>query len=165
MARHIVKFLAGYSRYNKGETAAFDEEKAKQLCAGKSPVAEMVGPVKETSSLSQSVAAVIGSMSTEDIDLLDREREELTLAGKNIADQLASLDRREQELAAGVSGLEDRERDLAARELALTERAREIEAAEVSNADPAPADKAESEASAEAKGKTPGAPPKQGAKS
>lgn len=154
MTRIIVKFLAGYSRYNKGETAAFDEEKAKQLCAGEPPIAQVVGPVKQPT-----------AMTSADIDLLDREREELTLAGKNIADQLASVDRREQELAAGVSGLEDRERDLAARELALTERAREIEAAEVSNADPAPADKAESEASAEAKGKTPGAPPKQGAKS
>ncbi|UWS81070.1 hypothetical protein N1037_08680 [Phaeobacter sp. G2] len=154
MTRIIVKFLAGYSRYNKGETAAFDEEKAKQLCAGKSPVAEMVGPVKQPT-----------AMTSADIDLLGREREELTLAGKNIADQVASVERREQELAAGVSGLEDRERDLAARELALAERVSAIEVAEVSNADPAPADKAEGEVSSEAKGKAPGAPPKQGAKS
>jgi hypothetical protein len=154
MTRIIVKFLAGYSRYNKGETAAFDEEKAKQLCAGKPPIAEMVGRVKQPT-----------AMTSADIDLLDREREELTLAGKNIAVQLASVDRREQELAAGVSGLEDREWDLAARELALTEREGAIEDVEVSNADPAPADKTEGEASTEAKGKTPGAPPKQGEKS
>jgi len=31
MTRVLVKFLTGYSRYNKGETAGFDKAKAEQL--------------------------------------------------------------------------------------------------------------------------------------
>jgi hypothetical protein len=135
MTRVLVQFLTGYSRYNKGETAGFDKAKAEQLCSGKAPVARLVGPVKQ--------AAVVTS---EDIDLLDRERQELALAGLNMADQLASVERRE--------------RDLVAREVALIERERELQAAldaggeqiEQVDSDPGPKEKA------------PGAPPKQGAK-
>jgi hypothetical protein len=135
MTRVLVQFLTGYSRYNKGETAGFDKAKAEQLCSGKAPVARLVGPVKQ--------AAVVTS---EDIDLLDRERQELALAGLNMADQLASVERREQ--------------DLVAREVALIERERELQAAldaggeqiEQVDSDPGPKEKA------------PGAPPKQGAK-
>lgn len=147
MTRVLVKFLTGYSRYNKGETAGFDKAKAEQLCSGKAPVARLVGPVKQ--------AAVVTS---EDIDLLDRERQELALAGLNMADQLASVERRERDLAIGLSGLDTREQDLVAREAALIER--ELQAAldaggeqiEQVDSDPGPKEKA------------PGAPPKQGAK-
>lgn len=149
MTRVLVKFLTGYSRYNKGETAGFDKAKAEQLCSGKAPVARLVGPVKQ--------AAVVTS---EDIDLLDRERQELALAGLNMADQLASVERRERDLAIGLSGLDTREQDLVAREVALIERERELQAAldaggeqiEQVDSDPGPKEKA------------PGAPPKQGAK-
>ncbi|MEP1327131.1 hypothetical protein [Pseudophaeobacter sp.] len=146
MARVLVKFRAGYSRYNKGETAAFDEAKAKQLCAGENPVAQVAGPVK--------AAAVLAS---DDIDLLDLEREEIAQAEQNLAEQLAEVEAREW-------GLE-------AREAALTEREKAIETAANSGAVKEPAAKVEDqpaakvEDAAEAKDKAPGAPPKQGAKS
>lgn len=146
MAKVLVKFRTGYSRYNKGETAAFEAAKAEQLCAGENPVAQVVGPVKE--------AAVLAS---DDIDLLELEREEITQAGQNLADQLAEV--------------EARERGLEAREAALTEREKAIETAANSGAAKEPAAKSESQPAApvedvsEAKDKAAGAPPKQGAKS
>jgi uncharacterized protein (DUF3084 family) len=146
MAKVLVKFRTGYSRYNKGETAAFEAAKAEQLCAGKNPVALVVGPVKGPTTLA-----------SEEIDLLDFERKEIAQAGQNLAEQLAEIEAREQ-------GLE-------ARETALAEREKAIETAPISGAEKEPAAKVESQPAApveevaEAKDKAPGAPPKQGAKS
>ena len=160
MTRILVQFLAGYSRYNKGETAGFDEAKAKQLCAGKSPVARLVGPVKHVTALT-----------SEDIDLLESDRQELAQAGENMADQLAIVERREEELQVGLSGLEEREKGLATREAELVKRETELQAAMDAAAEPAslkePAEEPAEEvkAAAEAKEKAAGAPPKQGAKS
>lgn len=152
MARVLVKFLTGYSRYNKGETAGFDEAKANQLCGGKAPVAQLVGPVKQVTALT-----------SEDIDLLESDRQELAQAGVNMAEQLASVERREEELAVGLSGLEERARNLAAREAELVRREIDLQAAldKPAVADPV---KADDEPAAEPKAKAPGAPPKQGAK-
>ncbi|MEQ3671038.1 hypothetical protein [Pseudophaeobacter sp.] len=160
MTRILVQFLAGYSRYNKGETAAFDEKKAKQLCAGASAVARLVGPVKQVTALT-----------SEGIDLLESDRQELAQAGENMADQLASVERREEELLVGLSGLEARARDLAAREAALLGREEELQAAldaaveSVSEEEPAKTPAEQIEPETQGKGKAPGAPPKQGAKS
>ena len=43
MARLLVKFTQGYSRYNKGDTAAFAADVAKKLCEGKGKVAKLMG--------------------------------------------------------------------------------------------------------------------------
>lgn len=160
MTRILVQFNAGYSRYNKGETAGFDETKAKQLCSGASPVARLVGPVKQVTTLT-----------SDEIDLLESDRQELAQAGENMADQLASVERREEELQVGLSGLEERAKDLAAREAALVEREKELQAkldAAVepdSLKEPAKEPGEQAEPAAAAKEKAPGAPPKQGAKS
>jgi hypothetical protein len=146
MAKVLVKFRTGYSRYNKGETAAFEAAKAEQLCAGKNPVALVVGPVKGPTTLA-----------SEEIDLLDFERKEIAQAGQNLAEQLAEIEAREQ-------GVE-------AREAALAEREKAIETAANPDAAKEPAVKSGSEPAApvegvaEVKDKAPGAPPKQGAKS
>lgn len=164
MTRILVQFLAGYSRYNKGETAGFDEAKALQLCAGDSPVARLVGPVKQVTALT-----------SEEIDLLESDRQELAQAGENMADQLAIVERREEDLQVGLSGLEEREKDLAAREEALMQRERALEAGfktfsekdaseeKATQAKAVPAE--EVKPAAETRGKAPGAPPKQGTKS
>lgn len=160
MTRILVQFLAGYSRYNKGETAGFDEAKAKQLCAGKSPVARLVGPVKHVTALT-----------SEDIDLLESDRQELAQAGENMADQLASVERREEELQVGLSGLEEREQELATREAGLVKREKELQAALDAAGEPSSVKESakepgeQAEPAAAAKEKAPGAPPKQGAKS
>lgn len=160
MTRILVQFIAGYSRYNKGETAGFDEAKALQLCAGDSPVARLVGPVKQVTALT-----------SEEIDLLESDRQELAQAGENMADQLASVERREEELQVGLLGLEERAKDLAAREAALVEREKELQAAldaaveAASEEEPAKEPAEEDKPAAAAKEKAPGAPPKQGAKS
>lgn len=160
MTRILVQFLAGYSRYNKGETAGFDEAKAKQLCAGASPVARLVGPVKQVTALT-----------SEEIDLLESDRQELTLAGQNLAEQLAEIERREGALVTAAAFHDERARELTARELSIAKREIAIDTAPISGAEKEPAAKVEDqpaakvEDAAEAKDKAPGAPPKQGAKS
>jgi uncharacterized protein (DUF3084 family) len=148
MTRVLVQFLTGYSRYNKGETAGFDKAKAEQLCSGKAPVARLVGPVKQV--------AVIGSIVTKDIDSLDREHQELALAGDNLANQLAGLEQREQDLESREAALAEGAQDLAVRVADLLQRERALEAGgepiEQVDSDPGPKEKA------------PGAPPKQGTK-
>jgi chromosome segregation ATPase len=163
MTRVLVQFLTGYSRYNKGETAGFDETKAKQLCAGKAPVARMVGPVKEVTALT-----------SEDIDLLENDRQELALAGDNLANQLASLDQRERDLEARGTALDGRAQHLAEGVAALLKCEQALEAEMKSfaekgvseeNSEQAAADPAEQAKPAPVpKDKAPGAPPKQGAK-
>jgi hypothetical protein len=160
MTKVLVKFRTGYSRYNQGETAAFEAAKAEQLCAGKNPVAQVVGPVKGAS-----------AQSSDSIDLLGLERQELALAGENLGEQLAEIERREENLVNALAFHNECERDLEARELAISEREKAIETAAKSGAEKEPAVKVESQPAApvedvaEAKDKAPGAPPKQGAKS
>ncbi|MCD9148997.1 hypothetical protein [Pseudophaeobacter flagellatus] len=145
MTRVLVQFLIGYSRYNKGETAGFDKAKAEQLCSGKAPVARLVGPVKRAS-----------EQAATDVDLLERDRQELDQANANLADQLADLDQREQDLAVREAALAERELELQAARVTSVKQASEAglskEPAAQAVADPEPKDKA------------PGAPPKQGAK-
>jgi len=43
MARKLVKFTQGYSRYNKGDTAAFAADVARKSCEGKGKVAKLIG--------------------------------------------------------------------------------------------------------------------------
>jgi hypothetical protein len=160
MAKVLVKFRTGYSRYNKGETAAFEAAKAEQLCAGKNPVAQVVGAVKGAA-----------EQSSDGIDLLGLERQELVLAGENLGEQLADLERREEGLVHAMAFCDERARELTARELTIAKREKAIETAPISGAEKEPAAKVESQPAApvegvtEAKDKAPGAPPKQGAKS
>lgn len=49
MTKTLVKFTKGHGRYNKGETAAFDDDDAEKLCKGDNAVATKVGKVKPVS--------------------------------------------------------------------------------------------------------------------
>ena len=181
MAKVLVKFRTGYSRYNQGETAAFEAAKAEQLCAGKNPVAQVVGPVKEDGAEGASaikwglnqgdVQRMIGEQVAKSGDRLDLDRQELTLAGENLAEQLAEIERRENSLVTAAAFHDERARELTARELTISKREKAIETAPNSGAETEPAAKVESQPAApveevaEVKDKAPGAPPKQGAKS
>lgn len=145
MTRVLVQFLTGYSRYNKGETAGFEKAKAEQLCSGKAPVARLVGPVKRAS-----------AQAATDVDLLERDGQELAQANANLADQLVDLDQRERNLAVREAALTERELELQA--------ARAEEVKEAIEAGPSKEAAAQAVVDPEPKGKAPGAPPKQGAK-
>ncbi len=181
MAKVLVKFRSGYSRYNKGETAAFEAAKAEQLCAGKNPVAQVVGPAKEDGAEGASgikwglnqgdLQRMIGEQVAKSGDQLGQERQELVLAGQNLAEQLAEIERREGALITAAAFQDERARELTARELTIAKREKAIEADPNSGAETEPAAKVESQPAdsvedvTEAKGKAPGAPPRQGAKS
>ncbi|UWQ29910.1 hypothetical protein [Leisingera sp. M523] len=140
MPRILVKFRKGYSRYNKGETAAFGEEEARKLCAGKDPVADAVGEVEDGGAkvLAVQLDASAVRRATEEV------RAELKSKARELGDREAVLQQREDEIAT-------REKIVAAKEQAV---------------EGAPADPADAGGSTDSGGKiakASGEPPKQGA--
>ena len=101
MAKKAVTFLSGWSRYNVGETAAFEEAQADNLIALKK--------AKLAKNQPQEVSAPLA------VDLDDRQAEAFKVARAQIASAARDVADRE-------SALDVREADLDAREAALTER-------------------------------------------
>lgn len=110
MARKLVKFLKGYSRYNKGETAGFDEAKAKALEADK--VAVIVGDVKEPVVAGMPALAFKGDGAA---TVAEREAAETRMA-----EMARALSDRDNELSEKEAALAAKEAELNAREGALT---------------------------------------------
>ncbi|MBT3142910.1 hypothetical protein KL867_17715 [Ruegeria litorea] len=110
MARKLVKFLAGYSRYNKGETAAFDAGHARKLCAGPSPAAIMVGDATEPAK--RAVAQV-------QVDVAGEVHSEIADAERRMKSAFSELDERQGELTQQAADNDQRAADLDAREAAL----------------------------------------------
>jgi len=140
MARKLVKFTQGYSRYNKGDTAAFEPDVAKKLCEGKGKVAVMAGDAAEPGAVK---SVVIGRLDTAQI--VEQARSELEGRAHSLADQASALDQRARDLV-------DREKALEAREAATATGEPKV--------DPAPTDLEKPAEEPEGNG----APPKQGAK-
>ena len=142
MARLLVKFTQGYSRYNKGDTAAFAADVARKLCDGKGKVAKLIGDAADPDA---SKPVVIGKLDTSKI--IDRARLELEGRAHSLADQEAALETRARDLADRETAQATREADLANREATL-----------IATAEPA-----DTKAKTDGK-KTSGEPPEQGAK-
>jgi len=143
MARKLVKFSKGYSRYNRGETAAFEEGTAQSLTEGKNKVGVIVGDADEPGALK---SVVIGKLDTSEAqEFVAQARSELEGRALSLELRADSLDRKSRDLA-------DREKALEARETATATEEPEVESA------PAEQDTT----TKEPKGN--GEPPKQGAK-
>lgn len=143
MARKLVKFTQGYSRYNRGETAGFEQSMAESLTEGKNKVGVIVGDADEPGAHK---SVVIGKMDTTAASqIIGKARLELEGRAQSLADQEAALDKRAQELA-------DREEALNASEAAIATGEPEVEPAAIEQGKPTD----------EPKGN--GEPPKQGAK-
>jgi hypothetical protein len=71
MSKTLVKFKKGYGRYNKGETAAFEDDVAEKLCNGDGSVATKVRKVKPApvSADGDGSAAQISALTSEVSDL------------------------------------------------------------------------------------------------
>lgn len=143
MARLLVKFTQGYSRYNKDDTAAFEPDVAKKLCEGKGKVAVMVG---NAAKLDEGHAVIIGKVDTREVQqIVDQARADLQARSRELDDREKSLDQKAQDLA-------DREEALEARGAAI--------ATGEPGEDPAPTEQDKTTT----KPKGSGEPPNQGAK-
>ena len=143
MARLLVKFTQGYSRYNKGDTAAFAADVAKKLCEGKGKVAKLMGDAADPDA---GKSVVIGKLDTSEAqEFVAQARSELDGRALSLELRADSLDRKSRDLA-------DREKALEARETATATEEPEVE--------PAPAE--QDTTTEEPKGN--GEPPKQGTK-
>jgi hypothetical protein len=138
MARKLVKFTQGYSRYNKGDTAAFEADVAKSLCEGKNKVAKLIGDAAEP------------------VDVLVSSQ-----IGDGASQARAMLDGFKSELQAGAEDLSKREAALVSREADLDNREADLEAREAALVTTTKADKTTKKTTSK---KADGAPPKQGAK-
>jgi len=143
MARKLVKFSKGYSRYNRGETAAFDEGMAQSLTEGKGKVGVIVGDAEDPNA---DMSVVIGKLDASE-------------AQEFLAKARTEFEGRELSLQVRANSLEQKSRDLADREMALD--AREAAAA-TGEPKVGPAPTEQEKTSEEPKGN--GEPPKQGAK-
>ncbi|WIY25124.1 hypothetical protein [Parasedimentitalea psychrophila] len=145
MARLLVKFTQGYSRYNKGDTAAFGADVARKLCEGKGKVAKLMGDAADPDA---GKSVLIGKVDTREVqEIVDQARTELQGRSQTLDERENSLSQQEQVLFDREAALATREADLASRETALS----------------ATAEPADTKAKTDGK-KTSGEPPKQGAK-
>lgn len=151
MAKKAITFKTAWSRYNAGETAAFDAKQADDLIANKKAVLAKDQPKSEIIHIDLSVN-VRDSAEFKEIEA-DFERR-----ANGLAQLSEDLDARQVDLDARAAELDAKAADLAAREAGLAER--EASAAP-SKADEAPAPDAVAKAAPEAAGKAP-ALPKQG---
>lgn len=145
MARKLVEFTQGYSRYNKGETAAFDADFAKKLTEGKGKVGKMIGDVAEPVEGNISMPAAANAKQAQ--TMIDNAKAELQAGATDLSERESALHDSQIELNIREADLVEREADLTSREAALKV------------AEPASETKGKDTAT-----KTKGDPPKQGAK-
>jgi len=143
MARKLVKFTKGYSRYNRGETAAFEPAMAESLTEGKNKVGVMAGDADEPGA---GKSIVIGKLD------ISEAQGFLTQARSELEGRALVLEVRSNSLEQKAQDLTDREKALDAREAAT--------ASEEPKADPAATEP--EKPSEQSKGS--GEPPIQGAK-
>lgn len=104
MAKKAIKFQRGWSRYNAGETAAFDAAQADDLIKQGIAVLAKVQPKED-------VVTVSLNIDPRDTDAFKEATAEIARAAQEVQDRAAELDKREASLA-------DREALLAAAALA-----------------------------------------------
>lgn len=144
MARKLVEFTQGYSRYNKGETAAFDAGFAKKLTEGKGKVGKMIGDVAEP--VEGNISMPAGANAKQAQTMIDNAKAELQAGATDLSKRESALHDSQIELNIREADLVEREADLTSREAALKV------------AEPASETKGKDTAT-----KTKGDPPKQGA--
>ena len=105
MAKKAIKFQRGWSRYNAGETAAFDAAQADDLIKQGIAVLAKVQPKEE-------VVTVSLNIDPRETDAFKEATAEIARAAQEVQDRAAELDKREASLA-------DREAQLAAAEKAV----------------------------------------------
>lgn len=103
MAKVALKFTRGWSRYNAGETAAFDEDQANELIKAGLAVKSTKQPPKADLTLSIDVPDV-------------RKSESFKKAVAELKEEDARLRNLASELDARAEELDEREVDLVARE-------------------------------------------------
>lgn len=112
MAKKAITFLAGWSRYNAGETAAFEAKQADDLI--NQGIAKLA-PTQPTPDI-MTVSLGIDPRETE---AFKEASAEIVRAAQEVRDGEAALGRREADLAARATALDEREAALADREKAL----------------------------------------------
>lgn len=103
MARKLVRFTQGYSRYNKSDTAAFESDVAKKLCEGKGKVAVMVGDAADPDD--GTVTMKIGNDTSAAQALIDDAKGDLETRARDLAERETALAGREADLAIRESAL------------------------------------------------------------
>ena len=122
MARLLVKFTKGYSRYNKGDTAGFEPDVAQKLCEGKGKVAKLMGDAADPDA---GKSVVIGKVDTREVqEIVDRARTELLGRSQTLDEREHSVGKQEQVLLERETDLAARVSDVASREAALVETAK-----------------------------------------
>lgn len=115
MAKKAITFVTAWSRYNAGETAAFDPDQADDLIAKKKAVLAKDQPksvVKEVSI----------SLNVRDNPEVNAVMAQIEAQASGLAQLSEDLDARQADLDARAASLDAMAADLAAREAALSER-------------------------------------------
>lgn len=102
MAKKAITFLAGWSRYNAGETAAFDEDQADALIKGRKAILAKKQPPEA------------GDQVTLALKVDVRETDDYKDAMAEIMEQAEGLAKLSAELDERAAALDDREAKLAA---------------------------------------------------
>lgn len=115
MAKKAITFQSGWSRYNAGETAAFEARQADDLVKQGIAVLATTQPKPDTITVSLGI-------DPRETEAFKEAIAEIARAGREVQDRAASLDQREADLVARAAALDGREAELAAREAALVDR-------------------------------------------
>lgn len=112
MAKKAITFLSGWSRYNAGETAAFEAKQADDLINRGIAKLATTQPKPDTVTVSLHI-------DPRETEAFKEASAEIVRAAQKAQDREAALDRREADLAARATALDEREAALADREKAL----------------------------------------------
>lgn len=115
MAKKAITFLSGWSRYNAGETAAFEAKQADNL------INQGIAKLATTQPKPDAVTVSLG-IDPRETEAFKEAMAEIARVGQEVQDRDAALDQREADLVARATALDEREADLAAREAVLVDR-------------------------------------------